>query len=59
MRYREVCDLGGFLWWLLIRFTKTKLSDEQTEEKWARNIAFLLLCVLIIGFISVKVEELF
>lgn len=40
MRYRALTDLGGFLWWLLIKFAKTDLEEEQTKNNWARNIFF-------------------
>jgi hypothetical protein len=34
-------DLGGLWWWILIKFCKTKLSEEQTNEKRRRNLFFL------------------
>jgi hypothetical protein len=54
MRYTDLCDLGGFLWWLLIKFCKTKLEDEQTKEKWSRNIFFLLVIGIGLAFIVIK-----
>ncbi|CAN1563333.1 hypothetical protein MCETHM1_02765 [Flavobacteriaceae bacterium] len=33
MRFRLEADIGGFLWWLFIKFCKTKLEDEQKEKK--------------------------
>lgn len=42
MRYRLITDLGGFLWWVILRFCKTKLKEEQKQENWARNILFLI-----------------
>ena len=31
MRYEALKDVGGFLWWLIIRFAKTDLEDEQEK----------------------------
>lgn len=55
MRYKDFTDIGGFLWWLLIRFCKTELKDEQAYDKWARNLFFLIVLGMIITFISVRV----
>ena len=54
MRFRLESNIGGFLWWLLIKFCKTKLLDEQSEDKWVRNILFLIVLGLITTFISIK-----
>lgn len=54
MRYKIESDIGGFLWWLIIKFCKTDLKEEQTENKWSRNIFFLIVIGLVIGFVSVK-----
>jgi hypothetical protein len=54
MRYILLTDFGGFLWWSLIKFCKTKLKDEQSEDKWARNILFVIVLGLIVAFISIK-----
>lgn len=54
MRFRLESNIGGFLWWLLIKFCKTKLEDEQAQDKWARNILFLIVLGLIATFISIK-----
>ena len=50
MRLTDLTDLGGFLWWLLIRFCKTDLDNEQSKEKWSRNLFFLIILGLIIAF---------
>ena len=45
---KGIVDFGGFVWWVFIRFCRTKLSDEQKAEKHARNfICFLVVCYLI------------
>lgn len=51
MRYTDLADIGGFLWWLFIKFCKTNLKEEQTESKWSRNIFVLLVFGTLIGFI--------
>lgn len=55
MRYEDYADLGGFLWWFFIRFCKTNLDEEQTKEKWSRNIMFLIFIGIIIAFFSIKI----
>jgi hypothetical protein len=52
--YRYQGQIGGFLWWLLIRFCKTKLEDEQTHDKMARNVFFIVMIVFVMMFIAVK-----
>ena len=54
MRYIFVSDIGGFLWWVLIKFCKTNLADEQTEDKWSRNIFFVLILFMLTMFIATK-----
>ena len=54
MRYTDFSDLGGFLWWLLIKFCKTNLKDEQANDNWSRNIFFLIVIGLIISFVYIK-----
>lgn len=54
MRYIILSDIGGLLWWFLIRFCKTKLEDEQADGKWARNIFFLCVVGILIAFIVIK-----
>ena len=54
MRYSFEAEIGGFLWWLIIKFCKTKLEDELKEENWARNILFLIVIGLIIAFFVIK-----
>jgi len=34
-------QLGGFLYWILIKFGRTKLSDEQADKNRRRNLFFL------------------
>ncbi len=54
MRYQLESDIVGFLWWLLIKFCKTNLKEEQSKDKWSRNIFLLIVISIIIGFIAVK-----
>ena len=53
MRYAEFSDIGGFLWWIFVRFCKTDLKEEQSENHWARNI--FVLAMVFIGLIGVSV----
>jgi hypothetical protein len=34
-------QLGGFWYWILIKFFKTKFSDEQADKNRRRNLFFL------------------
>jgi len=54
MRFQLESDIGGFLWWLLIKFCKTNLKEEQSKDKWSRNIFFLIVIGTVLGFVSVK-----
>jgi len=54
MRYTDLTELGGFLWWVLIRFCRTKLKDEQGKDKWSRNIFFLMILFFVVMFLSTK-----
>jgi hypothetical protein len=51
MRYSYLADIGGFLWWLFIKFCKTNLKEEQTKSKWSRNIFVFLVFETLIVFI--------
>ncbi|WP_177190217.1 hypothetical protein [Myroides guanonis] len=53
MTYSIYSDLGGFLWWIFVRFCKTDLKEEQSKNYWARNI-FVLIMVFI-GLTGVSV----
>ena len=55
MAYEFLTDIGGFLWWLIIRFGKTELKREQKEDKWARNLLFLIVLGFVIAFLSIKI----
>ena len=54
MRYPFLHYLGGFIWWILIKFCKTDLTIEQSEDNRIRNILFSLAIGIILGFITVK-----
>ena len=54
MRLTYLTDLGGFLWWLLIRFCKTDLDNEQSKGKWSRNIFFLIILGFLIAFLKIE-----
>lgn len=54
MRYPLFHYLGGQLWWVFIKFCKTNLDEEQSEDKWARNIFFLIIIGVVVAFVSIK-----
>lgn len=43
--------MGGFWYWILIKFGRTKLADEQAEENKRRNLFFL--CFINVIFVSI------
>ena len=54
---RPIIELGGFLWWLLIRFGRTSLKKEQSEKYGARNILFICVLVMFCSFIKIKIID--
>ena len=54
MRYSDLTDIGGFIWWVLIKFCRTKLKNEQTKEKWSRNLIVFLITLIFSAFIANK-----
>jgi hypothetical protein len=55
MAYKFQAEVGAFLWWVFIKFSKTDLGIEKKDENDARNIFFFYLLVILICIISVKV----
>jgi hypothetical protein len=55
MRYELLTDIGGFIWWFFIKFCSTKLEEEQTKEKWSRNIIVLIVAAYLIAFATIKI----
>jgi hypothetical protein len=55
MRYELLTDIGGFLWWIFIKFCSTKLEEEQTKEKWSRNIIVFIVAAYLIAFVTIKI----
>ena len=51
---KSIVNLGGTLWWALIRFGRTKLADEHKYEKSARNFIFLIFICFLIAFFTLK-----
>ncbi len=55
MRYEFLTNIGGFLWWLTIKFGRTDLKDEQLKINWARNLFYLIVLGLIVAFVFIKI----
>ncbi len=55
MEFELFSDLGGYLWWLFIKFRKTDLKKEQSQEKRARNLFFLIVLAYLIAFFTLKI----
>lgn len=54
MSYVFVSYSGGFIYWVAVKFCKTKLNDELDINKKERNIFTFIISVLVIGFITIK-----
>ena len=54
---RPIIELGGFLWWLIIRFGKTSLKKEQSEKYGARNIFFICSLIIFLCFLKIKIID--
>ena len=53
-RFKIEGDIGGFIWWIIIKFGKTKLEQEIKDENAPRNILTFYLLVGLIIFITIK-----
>jgi hypothetical protein len=56
MRHRLLTNIGGLIWWLFIKFGKTDLDIELAKENWSRNLFIFLIIIILLGFISVKLQ---
>ena len=59
MRYKDFTDIGGFLWWLIIKFCRTELKNEQAKENWSRNFLFFLAILYSGTFLAFKFFNFF
>ena len=55
MQYELLTDLGGWLWWGIVKKCKTDLTEEQMKKYWSRNLFFLAVIFFIGAFIFLKV----
>lgn len=56
-RFDLESDIGGLLWWLLVRFCRTDLSTEQEKGNKTRNVVIFYALVISITFLSVKIFD--
>lgn len=54
MIHRDLADLGGWIYWLLVKRQKTQLKEEQSDQKIVRNIAIFLVCLYAFVFLVEK-----
>jgi len=52
---KSIVNFGGTLWWVFIRFCRTKLSDEHKKEKSVRNFIFLFIIFYFLVFVTIKI----
>lgn len=50
--------LGGYIWWIFIKFCRTEIEDEQKIENAARNIFTSIVVIMIIAFVSIKILKI-
>ena len=55
MSYMFLHYIGGLIYWIFVKFCKTKLESEQANKHIERNIIVLLIAVFIIAFITIKI----
>jgi len=53
-RFEWLNEIGGFLFWLLIKFGKTNLEEEQSIKNVPRNILMFCLSIFLICLINYK-----
>lgn len=56
MRYQLLSDIGGFTYWVLIKFCKSDLEQELAKDKWARNILIFTILFSFIMYLSVNYQ---
>lgn len=44
-------NFGGTCWWILIKFCKTNLTEEQSYKNKKRNLLFLTFITLVIFYL--------
>ena len=55
MSYMFLSYLGGFIYWMLIKFCKTSYNEEIEEKNIVRNIIVLIIFIFIVAFFSIKI----
>ena len=50
--------LGGYIWWIFVKFCKTKIEDEQKMENAARNIFTSIVMIIFIAFVCIKILKI-
>ncbi|UMY65275.1 MULTISPECIES: hypothetical protein [unclassified Flavobacterium] len=54
-RIKPFVDLGGFIWWVAVRFCRTRLKEEQSEKHLERNVVLFLVVAYLLGYVTVQV----
>lgn len=57
MRHTLLTDIGGFLYWIIFKFCKTDLKEEQSKNNWSRNIFIFIVALIIMFFLSVQLKK--
>jgi|JI8StandDraft_1071087.scaffolds.fasta_scaffold662697_1 hypothetical protein len=54
IKFRLEAEIGGFIWWRIIKLGKTKLEEETGDDNAPRNIFVFYLLLGLLFFISFK-----
>ena len=57
-KYDWLNELGGFIFWFLIKFGKTNLKQEQSIEKAPRNIIIFCFFIVAVCLLNLKFWKL-
>jgi hypothetical protein len=56
--YRLYSDIGGFVYWAVVKLCRTKLKTELEPEHDSRNVFFFIIFTILVGFISVRILKI-
>lgn len=56
-RFELLNEIGGFLFWIFIKFGRTKLDDELKEQNVPRNILVFCISLVILSYTFYKLQQ--
>ena len=52
--WRVFRDIGGLIWWGVVKLGRTKLELEQAKINWSRNVNVSICFILLITYLILK-----